>query len=93
MDRRRNAGKFDYTKPLVSTKDTTIMGKPIKSGDPIPSEVGHGVRRRLWMTNKATYGEEQKAAPSKKTEQKKPAAKTVVKEAPKKAAPKKDEEE
>lgn len=66
MDRRKSAGKFDYTKPLVSTKHQLCFGKQLEPGDPLPNELGIGARRRLWMQNRAEYVEKPGPKPKKK---------------------------
>jgi hypothetical protein len=58
----RTFGKFDPTKPLVATRQMTLLGHDVKGGDPISSlkdandvPIDTGVLCRLWMTRWADY--------------------------------------
>lgn len=61
----RSFNKWDPAKPLVATRQMTLLGHEIAGGDPISDlkdandvDIDSGVLRRLWMTRWADYAED-----------------------------------
>jgi hypothetical protein len=71
----RTFGKFDPAKPLVATRQMTLLGKDIKGGDPISDlvdandvKIDSGILCRLWMTRWADYSEDFRPTPELETQ-------------------------
>jgi hypothetical protein len=61
----RTFGLFDPAKPLVATRQMTLLGHEVAGGDPISElkdandvQIDSGVLRRLWMTRWADYADD-----------------------------------
>lgn len=70
----RTFGKFDPAKPLVATRQMTLLGHEVTGGDPISElkddndvPIDSGILCRLWMTRWADYTDDYTPTPELET--------------------------
>jgi hypothetical protein len=74
MDRRLDASAFNPDLPLLAAKDLVVYGQLVKAGNPLPEGLPDEIKRRMWMTRRASYATpEQLEAAKAKAAAEKPA--------------------